>query len=195
MTLPLWLQIASLIVTVLLAISAGRSARRAQSAEHEAARLRALEERVAERKYELYQPFLQSLGDTLTPSRKDKAVEGQEDAMADFQSFVTVWGSDEVVEKFYRFRVASATNPPTLVTMRLMSDFLLAVRRDIAWPGTQLDGVHMIAMRINDLDKNPDMHRALTMPLEELFTWKGWKPNFELRNIEEPVTGKHRRRA
>lgn len=187
MTIPLWLQVASLLVTVALAVSAGRSARRAQSAEHEAARLRALEERVAERKYDLYQPFLKSLGDTLTPSRKEQAVKGQEDAMADFQSFVTVWGSDEVVEKFYRFRVASAANPPSLVFMRLMSDFLLAVRRDIAWPSTELDGMHMIAMRINDIDEQPDMQRALTMPLAELFIWKKWTPNFEIRSIGEPT--------
>ncbi|MGP5055408.1 hypothetical protein ACTXJ3_10030 [Brachybacterium paraconglomeratum] len=187
MTLPLWLQVASLLVTVALAVSAGRSARKAQAAEHEAARLRALEERVAERKYALYQPFLKSLGDTLTPSRKEQAVKGQEDAMADFQSFVTVWGSDEVVEKFYRFRVASAASPPSLVIMRLMSDFLLAVRRDIAWPSTELDGMHMIAMRINDIDEQPDMQRALTMPLDELFAWQEWTPNFEIRNIGEPT--------
>lgn len=199
MTLPLWLQIVALaipaLVSIFSAVWATRSARNAQAAEHEAARLRALEERVAERKYDLYQPFLKSLGDTLTPSRKEQAVKGQEDAMADFQSFVTVWGSDEVVEKFYRFRVASATNPPTLVIMRLMSDFLLAVRRDIAWPGTDLDGMHMIAMRINDINKQPDMRRALTMPLDELFTWQGWEPNFEIRSIGEPIQEKRRARA
>lgn len=188
MTLTLWLQVASLLVTVALAMSAARSARKAQAAEHEAARLRALEERVAQRKYDLYQPFLKSLGDTLTPSRNKQAVKGQEDAMADFLSFVTVWGSDEVVEKFYRFRVASPTNPPILVIMRLMSDFLLAVRRDIAWPSTELDGMHMIAMRINDIDKKPDMRRALTMPLDELFTWQEWTPNFEIRSIGEPTS-------
>jgi hypothetical protein len=60
MTLTLWLQVASLVVTVALALSAARSARKAQAAEHEAARLRALEERVAERKYDLYQPLVKS---------------------------------------------------------------------------------------------------------------------------------------
>lgn len=199
MTLPLWLQVAALaipaLVSIFSAVWATRSARKAQAAEHEAARLRALEERVAERKYELYQPFLKSLGDTLTPSRKKVAVKGQEDAMADFQAFVTVWGSDEVAEKFYRFRVASAANPPPLVIMRLMSDFLLAVRRDIAWPSTELDGMHMIAMRINDIDKQPDMRRALTMPLDELFAWQKWTPNFEARNIGEPTPKGRRSRA
>ena len=107
--------------------------------------------------------------------------------MADFQSFVTVWGSDEVVEKFYRFRVASPANPPSLVIMRLISDFLLAVRRDIAWPGTELDGMHMIAMRINAIDKQSDIRRALTMPLDELFSWQEWTPNFEIRSIGEPT--------
>lgn len=185
MTLPLWLQVASLLVTVVLAISAGRSARKAQAAEHEAAKLRALEERVAERKYELYQPFVQTLTDLLTPSRSEEAQKRMEDAMIDFQGFVTLWASDEVNEMFYRYRVAGSTNPPPYVTMRLVSDFLLAVRRDVAWPDTKIDGMHVIAMRINDLGKNSDIGRALTMPLDELFAWQGWEPNFEPRDIGE----------
>ena len=112
MTLPLWLQVASLLVTVVLAISAGRSARKAQAAEHEAAKLRALEERVAERKYELYQPFVQTLTDLLTPSRSEEAQKRMEDAMIDFQGFVTLWASDEVNDMFSRYRVAGSTNPP-----------------------------------------------------------------------------------
>lgn len=187
MTLPLWLQIVALavpaVVSIFSAVWATRSARKAQAAEHEAARLRALEERVAERKYELYQPFVQTLTDLLTPSRKKEAEKRMEDTMADFQGFVTLWASDEVNEMFYRYRVAASTSPPSLVIMRLLSDFLLAVRRDVAWPNTKIDGMHVIAMRINDLGRNSNIGRALTMPLDELFTWQEWEPNFEIRNI------------
>lgn len=77
MTLPVWLQVLALgipvAVSVFSAVWATRSARRAQTAEHEAQRLRALEDRIAQKKYELYQPFLQGLGDMLTPSRRDAA--------------------------------------------------------------------------------------------------------------------------
>lgn len=184
MTLPLWIQITALavpaLVSIFSAIWATRSARRAQTAEHQAARLRALEDRVAQRKYELYQPFLQTLGDLLTPSRKPKAEKNLEDALADFQTFVTVWGSDDVVEKFYRYRISASTAPPTLVIMRLMSDFLLAVRRDIAWPDTDLTGLHMIGMRINDLPDHPELKAALSTTLVQLFRQENWDPPFEL---------------
>ncbi len=184
MDFPLWVQIVALAVpaavSIFSALWATRSARKAQRAEHEAARLRALEDRVAERKYELYQPFLQTLGDMLTPFRKDAASERLEAVMADFSSFVAIWGSDEAVETFYRFRVGSVASPPTLVTMRLMADFLIAVRRDIAWPVTDITGLHVIGMRINDLPEHPEMKRALEQPLAELFEAEGWTPPFEL---------------
>ncbi|REC97277.1 hypothetical protein DEU35_3042 [Microbacterium sp. AG157] len=135
---------------------------------------------MAERKYELYQPFLQTLGDMLTPFRNDAATERLEDVMADFSSFVAIWGSDEAVETFYRFRVASASSPPTLITMRLMADFLIAVRRDIAWPATEITGLHVIGMRINDLPEHPEMKRALEQPLAELCRAEGWTPPFDL---------------
>ncbi|WP_454115254.1 hypothetical protein [Microbacterium lacticum] len=184
MTLPLWLQIVALVtpaaVAIFSAIWASRSARRAQRAEHESARLRALEDRVAQKKYELYQPLLQTLGDILTPSRNAAATKQLEDVIADFQTFVTVWGSDEVVEAFYRYRAAANSSPPTLVIMRLMADFLVAVRRDVAWPDTRILNLHAIGMRINDLSEHPEMVEALAMPLHELFDRENWSAPFDL---------------
>lgn len=184
MTLPLWLQVVALTVPAAIAIFsalwASRSARRAQRAEHESARLRALEDRVAQKKYELYQPFLQTLGDLLTPSRNAAASAKLEDVIADFQTFVTVWGSDEVVETFYRYRSAANTSPPTLVIMRLMADFLVAVRRDVAWPETRIINLHAIGMRISDLSEHPEMIEALAIPLNELFDREGWSAPFDL---------------
>lgn len=184
MTLPLWLQIVSLVIPAAVAIFsalwASNSARRAQRAEHESARLRALEDRVAQKKYELYQPFLQAVGDMLTPSRKVAATEKADDVMADFQTFVTIWGSDEVVEAFYRYRTAANSSPPTLVVMRLMADFLVAVRRDVAWPDTHIPNLYTIGMRINDLSEHPEMTEALAMPLSELFAREKWSAPFDL---------------
>jgi len=184
MTLPLWLQLLALgipvAVSVFSAVWATRSARRAQAAEHEAQRLRALEDRIAQKKYDLYQPFLQAIGDMLTPSRRD-AVSGRlEDVMADFQTFVSVWGSDEVVETFWRYRLAASANPPTNVIMRLMADFLVAVRKDVAWPTTQITGLQTVGMRINDLPEHPELEEAMTLPLAELFASQNWTPPFKV---------------
>lgn len=188
MNLPVWLQITALavpaVISVFSAVWATRSARRAQQAEHEAQRLRALEDRVAQKKYELYQPFLQTLGDVLTPARNKAAMARLEDVIADFQAFITVWGSDEAVRTFYRYRVSANSSPPTLVIMRLMADFLLAVRKDVAWPDTSISGLHVIGMRINDLAEHPEMKDALATPLETLFKSEGWTPPFDLDESE-----------
>ncbi|MEZ2370569.1 hypothetical protein [Arthrobacter sp. RCC_34] len=187
MTLTLWLQIAALAVpaavAIFSAIWASRSARRAQHSEQDSARLRALEDRVAQKKYELYLPFLQTLGDMLTPSRNAAATKRLEDTMADFQTFVTVWGSDEVVETFYRYRTSANTSPPPLIVMRLMADFLVAVRRDVAWPDTSILNLHVIGMRINDLPEHPEMVEALSMPLSELFERENWSAPFDLNRV------------
>lgn len=184
MTLPLWLQIVALVVPAAVAIFsalwASKSASRAQQAEHESSRLRALEDRVAEKKYALYQPFLQTLGDMLTPSRNAAATAGLEDVLADFQTFVTVWGSDDAVETFYRYRIAANNSPPNLVIMRLMADFLVAVRRDIAWPDTRIPALYTIGLRINDLAEHPEMVAALSLPLDDFLATQDWEPPFEV---------------
>ncbi|MFD8768165.1 hypothetical protein [Microbacterium oxydans] len=138
---------------------------------------------MAEKKYELYLPFLKTLGDMLTPSRSAAGQSQLEDALADFQTYVTTWGSDEVVEAFYRYRVSAASEPPAMVNFRLMSDFLLEVRRDIAWPDTKLTGLHVIGMRINDLADHPELAHALTVPLDQLFKEQEWTPPFELPGL------------
>lgn len=192
MTLPLWLQLVALIVPAVVAIFsalwASRSARRAQQAEHESARLRALEDRVAQKKYDVYEPLLQNLGDLLTPSRSAAAAKKTEDVVADFQTFVTVWGSDEVVETFYRYRAAANVSPPSEVVMRLVADFLVAVRRDVAWPETRIPNLYAIAMRINNLHEHPQMTEALAMPLTELFKKYEWTPPFELRDEKQLIS-------
>ncbi|MCM3521286.1 hypothetical protein [Curtobacterium sp. P97] len=182
MTLPLWLQIVTLAVPVAVAvissILASRAAGRAQHAEAEAARLRALEERTAQKKFELYQPFLTTLNDLLTPNRSAAALAGMEDVITNFQGFVTVWGSDEVIETFYRWRTSANLNPPNLVTMRLMADLLVAVRRDIAWPDTKVPTLYMIGHRIKDIHEHPEMVKAMTLPLDQFLASQDWTPPF-----------------
>lgn len=177
MTLPLWIQILTIalpaVVSIFAAIWAARSAVRARAAEHEAARLRALEERIAQKKFELYQPMLQALGAMMTPGRSESALASAGEAMPDFQTFVSVWGSDDAVRAFYKFRVASSTNPPPMIIIRLVSDFMIEARRDLAWPNTELTGREVIGMRINET--TPELEEALTSDFEALARKYDWR--------------------
>lgn len=178
MTLPLWIQILTIVlpaaVSVFAAIGAARSATRARAAEHEAARLRALEDRVAQKKFELYQPMLQALGSMMTPGREESTLAGLTDVMSDFQTFVSVWGSDDAVRAFYKFRVASSTNPPAMILIRLVSDFMVEARRDLAWPNTELTGREVMGMRINEM--TPELQEALTVDFDSLARKYDWNP-------------------
>jgi hypothetical protein len=188
-SLPLWVQLVALGIPVLVAIFsavwATRAAKRAQTAEHEAQRLRDLEERVAQRKYDLYQPFVQAMGDTLTPSRSEAALAGFEDVIADFQTFVTIWASDEVVDAFLRYRLSANNPPPAAIMMRLVADLLLAIRRDVAHPDSKLTGIHTIGMRLNDIADHPELTDAMRVPLRQLFAEHAWEPPLK----DDPVWG------
>ncbi|MDJ0379199.1 hypothetical protein [Cryobacterium sp. PH31-L1] len=182
MTLPLWIQILTIALPAVVSVFAGiwsaRSAGRAKAAEHEAARLRALEERIAQKKFELYQPMLEVLGDMMTPGKTEAALAGAGEVMSDFQTFVSVWGSDDAVRAFYKFRVASSTNPPSMITIRLVSDFMIEARRDLAWPNTKLTGREVMGMRINET--TPQLEEALTLDFDALarkYEWHApWYP-------------------
>ena len=82
------------VVSIASAFIAARYAVRARLAEQQAARLLALEDRTAERKWETYEPFVEALGAVLVPSQRDAAMKTMEKVMVDFQTFVTSWGSE-----------------------------------------------------------------------------------------------------
>lgn len=175
---PLWLQIVAIglpaAASVVAAVVASRYAARARLAEGRAARLLALEERTSARRADVYLPFVKTLGDLLTPARRDLAVATMEDVMADFHNFVTVWGSDDVVASFYRFRRGSTTSPPPAIMMRLTADLLLAIRRDLAWPDSSTSALEIMGSRITDLEPGGDLESAFTMPFEALVKREKW---------------------
>jgi hypothetical protein len=164
------------LVSLIAAVVAMRSASKAGQAEAEAARLRQLEERVAQKKYELYQPILKTMGDLLTPGRGAAATKDMESVLPEFMTFVSIWGSDEAVTAFFRFRSAASTQPPAAITVRLVADFLLAARKDLAGPDTSVTGLETIGMRINDIYKQPTYIDAFTLPFDELAKRHDWTP-------------------
>ena len=179
--------IAAIVVAVIAAaasigaaVIAARSAAQARTAESEAARLRALEERLAQRKYELYEPILTAFGTMMTPGRTDEGVKLAEAAMPPFLNFVTIWGSDEALRAFHRYRIASSAKPPTEIIMRLVADFLVASRRDLADDASTVTGVEVLGIRMNDLYQMPTFLEAFTLPFEELARKHKWSPPWEI---------------
>lgn len=174
------------VVSIIAAIIAGRSARRAGASDREAQRLRDLEARLSVKKYETYEPFLKALGDMLTPGRNKVTNKAMLDSMADFMNLVVAYGSDDVIRAYARFRAASSSEPPATVTVRLIADLVVAMRRDLGG-ATTLTGLEVLGMRINDLYSSQENVHALSAPFEEVCQRAGWVPPW--RDVEgEPET-------
>lgn len=176
----LWLQVVTIgipaVASIVAAGLAARFASRARLAEGKAARSLALDERTAAKRADVYMPFVIVLGDILTPARRQAALASMEPVVADFHNFVSVWGSDDVVEAFYKFRRGSSTSPPAAITMRLTAELLLAIRRDLAWPDSTVTALEVMGSRITDLEPGGELETAFTLPFDELAHRESWSP-------------------
>lgn len=179
---PIWVAVVGILVpaavSIVAAVLSSRSARKAQVAENEAARLRQLEERTAQEKYKVYRPILQLLGDMLTPGRSQGALAKFESVVPDFINYISIWGSDDAVRAFARYRSAANYDVPPLITMRLVSDFLLAAREDLAG-STLLTGADVFGMRINDMYSSADTVDAFELPFSDLAAKYNWEIPWE----------------
>ena len=176
--IPLVGTLASTGATLFSAVSAAR----ARASESESARLRELEQRLSSRKIETYEAILTAFGNMLAPedSRpRPQAREGQQHdplgiAVLEFMNHAIVYGSDEVLRAFSRFRLASSFNPPPPVLFRLTADFILAIRRDLDGDRSTVTGIEVLGIRVNDLYQQPALMRALTLPFEQVCKEEGW---------------------
>jgi len=172
-----WIQV--VVAFGLALIPAGFSAyfaSRARAADNQSARLRELDARTAERKYATYEPMLKVLGDALTKGRSDSAAEGMAKVVPEFMTLVCMLGSDDVVQAFFRFQKASGADAPSEITFRLVADFLVAVRRDIAVPDTRITGTELMGMRITDFYDRQDWPGVFNDDFDDVCKRLGWAP-------------------
>ena len=173
------------LLSVGAAVYATRSASRAKAGEIEAARLRQLEDRLSAKKIEMYEPMLRALGNMLTPDEVKKKLTGEarqrallsaEEALPQFMNEAVVYASDEVLRAFARFRLAAGSGCSTMITVRLVADFMIAVRRDVVGSTTDATGLELLGVRINDLFSQPEFIEAITHPVDELARRYDWTP-------------------
>lgn len=178
---PWWLALAlSLIAAsaaVIAAVVSGRYAQASKASEAKAQRLRELEQRLSEKKFAMYSQVLTTLGALFGPdkSEKDRASKKLPRDLADFATWVGIYGSDEAVRATRNLMQASYAEAPFKVYLRLYAELLLAARRDIGYPDTDLMAGDLLGIRINDLYTNEEIYWALMAPFEELCSKTGWR--------------------
>jgi len=178
---PLAVSVVSAAAALIAAAIAARSAGRARGAEQETERLRRLDARVAERKYDVYKPMLELLRDMLDPKKaKDLDADETQASITDFSLWVGIFGSDDAVTAFRNFMQAAYHNAPHQIHLRLYAEFALASRRDMGDPDTAIDAVALLGIRIKDLHDTEDWERVATSELDDLFEEHGWKAPWEV---------------
>jgi hypothetical protein len=170
------------VAALVAAIVAARAAKSSKASEHQAQRMRDLENRISERKYNTYKPVIDTLRDLFDKDKSarlstdPRASKEFQDKIADFAIWVAIYGSDESVSAFHNLMQASYHAAPPHVLVRFYADFVLAARRDIGYPDTDVTAADVLGTRITDLYQNADFLAIATQPIEETCRRVGWTP-------------------
>ena len=180
------------IASVIAAIVAARSAQAAKRGEAEAQRIRDLENRISERKYETYRPMLEMLGDVFSQAKTSREavadVDSNVDKFVSFSKWITIYGSDQAFRAYHNLTQSFQYDPPIQITLRLIADFMLAARKDIGYPETEVTRAQLVALRINDFYQLGDVvGQVMTLPLDEACKLVGWLPPWSSMNANTLV--------
>ncbi|NEA49243.1 hypothetical protein [Streptomyces sp. SID10815] len=159
--------------SIVAATVAARAAKRAKKVELSAQHLRDLENRISEKKYDVYKPMINLIRDMLDRRQVDE--EDSRAKISDFSTWVIIYGSDEAVQAFHNFMQAAYHDPPVKVLMKLYADFVMAARRDMGYSDTKVEPSHFLGMRINDLYDN-SLLRNIDVPYLDVCAEERWQP-------------------
>src|SRR5689334_10104432 len=94
-------------IAAVSAIFAARSAKKTKTLELQAQRIRDLENRIADKKFETYKPLIDALYDILDPAKVKGKMGELMEVFNRFDAWITIYGSDEVVRAWHHFRQAA----------------------------------------------------------------------------------------
>lgn len=123
-------------------------------------RRHALEVAQQQRRIPVYEEFvqglLQTMGATVPPSKRKPMTEEQVvTVMGAFTEKVLVWGSEEVIRAWGRWKKLAATEDPVQQRLGLdaLEDFFLALRKDLGLSNKNLQRGDVLRLWINDWDQ------------------------------------------
>lgn len=179
------------VASVVGAMLAASSARGARATERESARLQLLEQRLSQRKNEVYQAQIDLLGRMLGPEEQRVGLEDADTAQKfqTFSAWIGIVGSDEAVRAWSNLMQSTFHSAPPVVMLRLYADFQLAARRDLGDPDTSLTAVELMAIRINDLYDDPGCFTAMSLPLAEVCALNNWEIPWEQDPVSDETLG------
>jgi hypothetical protein len=167
---------AAIVAAVIAAVSA-RGSRRAQE---QSQRIRDLENRLADKKYPVYEPMMNTLGRLLVPGGANALDTNEAQAefkktIGNFATWISIYGSDEAVDRYHKFMQGAFSGAPPKVTIRLYAELIRAARRDMGHPDTDVTLAELMGMRITDIHRE-DWSYVLSLSEDALFEKEIWTP-------------------
>lgn len=179
---PLWLTLLLVAIPALAAVTAaivaGRYAKASKASEVSAQRLRDLEQRISERKFDMYKPVIEMYATIFSKDETEKAraLKQVPKELPKFTTWIGVYGSDEAIRAFHNVMQGSFSSAPPKIAIRLYAEFLIATRRDIGYRDTLVTARDLLGLRINDLYQSDDYSWLLTAPFDEVCARFEWSP-------------------
>lgn len=170
---------------------AGREARRSKAAELQASRILDLERRLSESRQKVFEPMVEALGrfvDSIGQGQNadpDTLKEILLDDLFRFAHWVQIYGSDEAVHATMHFMQALWAQAPANILIRLQGELILAARRELGHPSTEVKPVENFAMRINDAYTDMAWRADLSDPIDVVFARHKWTPPWLAADIQE----------
>jgi hypothetical protein len=117
-------------------------------------RRREIQQELRRQKTPLYEEFISFLFRLLMSSKAGQSLTEEEmtSFMVKFTQGLTIWGSNEVIQKYGQFRQMSTDNPDAAKLTAAVEDILFSIRSDLGHPGGLRRG-DLLRLFINDLDK------------------------------------------
>lgn len=166
------------VAAVVSAVVAAVSARSTKRLELQAQRTRELENRISERKLDVYRPMIDLFGSVIGAAARgaDPPADDIPAKIAEFTTWITIYGSDDAIKAHHNFTQAAFNDAPTVVATRLYAEFILAARRDLGYPETTITAMQVMGVRVTDLYAEEEYRLAMSLPFDELCRRENWTP-------------------
>jgi hypothetical protein len=93
-----------------------------------------------------------------------------------YMTWVNVYGSDDAVWVVHRYMQAVYADAPVNVTIRLLAEVVLSLRRELGNPETKVNALDIMGQRINDIYSEGVAVEWARLSEPELYKHEGWKP-------------------
>lgn len=110
-------------------------------------------QQIREKKIPVYEELIQFVFNIIRATKENKSLSEEEttEFMFTFTERIVVWGSDEVVDAFYRFRNSNNVDGGQGAIL-CIEDMLLAIRKDLGHRNKSLSRGKILGLFINDIE-------------------------------------------